>query len=119
MKMFDDFMDFLAMDPVGRWFLRGMLILAVIMSILTLIGIAQAVPLTCFPRAEMLDRLAQTYKETPIAIGVTSSGGVIEVLTTGDGDTWTIILSDPSGTSCLIAAGEGWRSLTPSKDTPI
>jgi hypothetical protein len=32
-------------------------------------------------------------------------------LTTGDGGTWTIILSSPNGTSCLVAAGEGWRGL--------
>ena len=65
----------------------------------------------CDQRAKVLGHLAQKYKEAPIAIGVTSSGGIVEVLTTGDGDTWTIILSDPGGTSCLIAAGEGWRNI--------
>ncbi len=65
----------------------------------------------CDQRAKVLGHLAQKYKEAPIAVGVTSSGGIVEVLTTGDGLTWTIIVSDPNGTSCLIAAGEGWRTL--------
>ncbi len=65
----------------------------------------------CDQRAKVLGHLAQKYQEAPIAVGVTSSGGIVEVLTTGDGQTWTIIVSDPNGTSCLIAAGEGWRTL--------
>ncbi len=65
----------------------------------------------CDQRAKVLGHLAQKYKEAPIAVGVTSSGGIVEVLTTDDGQTWTIIVSDPKGTSCLIASGEGWRTL--------
>jgi len=65
----------------------------------------------CDQRARVIGHLAQKYKEAPVAIGVTSNGGMVEVLTTGDGGTWTIILSNPNGTSCLVAAGEGWRAL--------
>ena len=65
----------------------------------------------CDQRARVIGHLAQKYQETPVAIGVTTSGGMVEVLTTGDGGTWTIILSNPNGTSCLVAAGEGWRAL--------
>ncbi len=65
----------------------------------------------CDQRARVIGHLARKYKETPVAIGVTTSGGMVEVLTTDDGGTWTIILSNPNGTSCLVAAGEGWRAL--------
>ncbi len=65
----------------------------------------------CDQRARMIGHLARKYQEAPVAIGVTASGGMVEVLTTGDGGTWTIILSNPNGTSCLVAAGEGWRAL--------
>jgi hypothetical protein len=65
----------------------------------------------CDQRARVIGHLAQKYKEAPVAIGVTTTGGMVEVLTTGDGGTWTIILSSPNGTSCLVAAGEGWRGL--------
>ena len=44
-----------------------------------------------------------------MAFGVTANGGLLEVLTTKDGSTWTIILSTPRGLTCLTAAGEGWR----------
>ncbi len=65
----------------------------------------------CDQRARVIGHLAQKYQETPVAIGVTAAGGMVEVLTTGDGGTWTIILSNPNGTSCLVAAGDGWRAL--------
>jgi hypothetical protein len=65
----------------------------------------------CDQRASIIGHMAEKYREAPVAIGVTSTGGMVEVLTTGDGTTWTIIVSNPNGTSCLIAAGEGWRAL--------
>ena len=59
----------------------------------------------------MLGHLTKKYGEAPVAIGVTNKGGLVEVLTTGDGNTWTIIVSMPNGTACMVAAGEGWRTM--------
>ncbi len=77
-------------------------------------GAAQQIP--CNQRNDVLGHLAQKYQELPIAVGVTNRGGLVEVLATGDGKTWTIILSSPDGQSCMIAAGESWRAL-PQADT--
>ncbi len=65
----------------------------------------------CSQRDEIIGLLADKYKEAPIAVGITSSGELLEVLTSGDGTTWTIIYSTPDGRSCLIAAGEGWHDV--------
>lgn len=88
-------------------------ILATTIAAAVLLGPAGAVAQTqqCDKRTKVLGHLAKKYHEAPVAIGVTSTGGLVEVLTTGDGKTWTIILSNPNGTSCLVAAGEGWRAL--------
>ncbi len=59
----------------------------------------------------MLAHLAQKYRELPVAAGVTKRGGLVEVLSTGDGKTWTILISSPDGKACMVAAGEGWRAL--------
>ncbi len=77
---------------------------------LALIGSSAVAQTQCNERAEVLKLLAQKYKEAPIAAGVTSSGGLVEVLTNGKGETWTIIVTSPEGTSCLVAAGEGWQA---------
>jgi hypothetical protein len=77
----------------------------------TFVASAAAAQPQCNDRTHVLELLAKKYKEAPIAAGVTNSGGLIEVLSDGKGGTWTIIVTTPQGMSCLVAAGEGWRSV--------
>lgn len=65
----------------------------------------------CSERDSVVSYLEKKYKETPVAIGVTSNGGLVEVLSTENGGTWTIIVTSSKGWSCLVAAGEGWKSI--------
>ena len=65
----------------------------------------------CNTRDNVISLLSSKYKEAPVAVGVTNTGGLVEVLSTGDGNTWTIIVTTPQGMSCLVAAGEGWRAV--------
>src|SRR3546814_8566892 len=53
----------------------------------------------CDQRESVLQVLQQKYKEQPIALGVTHNGGLVEVLTTGNGNTWSIIVTTPQGMS--------------------
>jgi hypothetical protein len=43
-------------------------------------------------------------------MGMSTNGGLVELYTSENG-TWTLMLSQPDGVSCLIAAGENWESL--------
>lgn len=65
----------------------------------------------CTARATVLDHLSRRYAEKPVTMGMANNGGAIEVLTTDDGSTWTIILTMPNGMTCMIAAGENWQAL--------
>ena len=47
----------------------------------------------------------------PVAMGLANNGGVIEILSSPRGATWTIILTMPNGVTCMIAAGENWEFL--------
>ena len=60
-------------------------------------------------RKVVLELLAKKYSEAPVAVGVANNGGLVEILSTTDGGTWSIIITSPKGLSCLVAAGEGWR----------
>ena len=64
----------------------------------------------CGDRAKMITHLSATYAEQPIAMGLTSSGTVIEVLTSPSG-TWTFLVTEPSGRTCMVASGESWETL--------
>ena len=67
----------------------------------------------CGSRPDLLKQLSSRFHEEPVALGLTSTGSIIEVLTTDNGATWTIMVSKPNGSSCLVAAGEGWEKLKP------
>jgi hypothetical protein len=64
----------------------------------------------CGERQSFISHLGKNHHEATTAMGITSSGKVIEVLTSEKG-TWTIIVTNPDGRSCLIAAGEEWESV--------
>ena len=87
-----------------------MLKIAALSAGLVLMASAAAAQPQCNDRDRVLDLLAKKYQEAPVAAGVTNTGGLVEVLSASKGDTWTIIVTTPEGTSCLIAAGEGWRT---------
>ncbi|MDX1402018.1 MAG: hypothetical protein R3245_08855 [Kiloniellales bacterium] len=72
----------------------------------------------CDERDKVLSLLSNKYKESPVAIGVTNNGGLVEVLSTNEGTTWSIIVTTPNGVSCLVAAGEGWRALQQAAADP-
>lgn len=65
----------------------------------------------CAERMALLSSLQREYSEAPTAVGLASNGSVVELLTTTDGKTWTLLMTQPDGTSCVVAAGEAWESL--------
>lgn len=67
-------------------------------------------PIACGARTDVMTGLQGKFSETPVAIGLSNTGGVVEVLTSPDGGTWTIIVTDPQGVTCLMAAGEYWEA---------
>ena len=71
---------------------------------------AQAMPQLCGERSKIIGNLAEKYEESQIAVGV-MNGDLVEVLSSSDGETWTIIVSVPDGVSCLLAMGQGWRAV--------
>ena len=118
MKMFDDFMDFIAMATLGKWMTRGVIALAVVMAVLAFAGLALA-QRVCDDRETLLTQLAKQYNEAPIAVAVTSTGGMLEILATKDGSTWTLIVTKPPHGTCVFGAGENWRPVAPVEKPPI
>lgn len=74
-------------------------------------ALAQPSNLPCDFHDRVIDLFARKYQEAPVAVGVANVGGLVEVLATSDGATWTIIVTRPDGWACAVAAGEGWRNL--------
>ena len=81
-----------------------------IMALATVLFAAgvQAAP-ACGKRDYVLAQLSEKYRETPVGIGLVGNGGLIELLTTKTGTTWTLIITLPNGPTCLLAAGRDWQ----------
>lgn len=95
--------------------LRHGLVMAFAFAVSSLaVAPASAQQVKCAPRDAVLERLGTRYSEAPVGVGVTQQGALVEVLAS-DGGTWSIVISTPDGLSCLVAAGDGWRSLEPMK----
>ncbi len=65
----------------------------------------------CASHAEVTKQLGSAYSEAQVAIGLASNGGVVEVFSTDDGATWTIVMTMPSGKTCVVASGEVWERI--------
>ena len=71
---------------------------------------ALAAPRTCAAHTEVIERLAQRYGETLQSMGMHSSDGLLEVYASEATGTWTILVTSPDGTACLVAAGQMWEA---------
>jgi len=94
------------------------LILMVIAALLASPALSQEAPRNCQDRTSILAELASKYRESPVAMGLDSTGGLIEVLATEGGRTWTIIISRPDGFACVLSSGEAWRQRSPAPSGP-
>jgi hypothetical protein len=71
----------------------------------------------CGERDEILKRLEQRHDETPQALGLSSDGGVLELLVSPSGG-WTILVTYPKRPTCVVAVGEAWQALQLTSGEP-
>jgi hypothetical protein len=64
----------------------------------------------CGPRDDVLQMLAEKYDETRRGVGISGPTQVLEVFASAKG-TWTVVVTDPEGRTCLVASGRSWEDL--------
>ena len=73
----------------------------------------------CGKRDNIIKQLEAKYGETRRSLGVQQGRGVVEVYASTETGSWTILVTDPRGMSCLMAAGEAFEAEAVAKaDTP-
>jgi D-aminopeptidase len=65
----------------------------------------------CADRSVVLNELASKYNESRRAMGMVGNAVMMEMFASGDTGTWTLIVTTPDGTSCLVASGTGYEAL--------
>lgn len=72
-----------------------------------------AVAATCAPRDAVVERLSTRYSETVTARGLQNAEALIEIFTSPETGSFTILLSRPDGISCIVSAGSHWLATKP------
>ena len=63
----------------------------------------------CAERTRVVQKLQEKFGETLRSLGLHSDDGVVEVYSSEETGTWTILMTRPDGMSCLLAAGQRWE----------
>ena len=83
--------------------------LFVAISLVSIAGKAEATP-QCGDHDKIVDVLGNKFKESRRVMGVVNSKAVMEIFMSPQG-TWTMVITDTSGMSCITAAGEEWQDV--------
>src|SRR4051794_6656210 len=83
-------------------------------------GFAQAQDMQCGPHDAILKVLADQFKESIVSQATAGHGAIMVELTVSAAGSWTLIGTDPSGLSCIRAAGDDWTKTAepPKPGTP-
>lgn len=90
--------------------LTGMTAIALALSISVAGTTAQAQQRPCGERDQIVQRLGNKYGEARTSRGLSHNNGMVEVYTSEETGTWTILITLPSGETCLVAAGDFWEN---------
>jgi len=65
----------------------------------------------CGTRAEIVQQLENRYAESRHGMGIASNDSVLEIFASDASGTFSVLVTLPSGQTCLIASGNDYQSL--------
>ena len=65
----------------------------------------------CLTRDDAAKALSNRFEEVVVGRGLANSGRAMFELFLSEKGSWTVVVSDPSGRSCIVASGENWQQL--------
>ena len=91
-------------------------------SVLLLGAVAQAPPanaqmqMTCLDREMLIQKLETRYNESLNGAGLQGPKSILEIWSSEDSGSFTILITKPDGKSCIVASGLNWHSFdSPAK----
>ncbi len=90
-----------------KLFAKSAMLAAVIAA--TAISTSAQAQAVCGSRDNIIAQLKQKYGETRRSVGLQQGRGVVEIFASEETGSWTILVTDTRGHSCLMAAGEAFQ----------
>ena len=66
----------------------------------------------CLPRDLAVERLGKQFDEHVVGQGLVSGGRVMAEMFVSKTGSWTVLLTNTEGLSCVVASGESWSKTT-------
>ena len=66
----------------------------------------------CTPRDKAIAELEKQFEEKVFGRGLAVNGKRLIELFVSEKGSWTMLVSDPNGRSCVMATGEDWQGFT-------
>ncbi|MDX8445375.1 MULTISPECIES: hypothetical protein [Mesorhizobium] len=82
--------------------------LAAVGAVMALPAFPARAQVICGGHDYLVARLAEAFEEKRLGYGVAGEVAIFEVFVSASG-TWTILMTDVKGQSCILAAGDGWE----------
>jgi hypothetical protein len=67
-------------------------------------------PNLCLPHDAATAELAKGYQEQSVGLGLGNTGEAVYELFVAESGTWTILITQPDGISCIAAHGDNWSA---------
>ncbi|MGX7875578.1 hypothetical protein ACVDG5_025210 [Mesorhizobium sp. ORM6] len=83
--------------------------MAAIGAALALSTLSAQAQLVCGVHGDVVAGLARAFQEKQIGYGVVGQAAIVEIYVSASGS-WTMLITDVKGRSCILAAGEGWEN---------
>ncbi len=92
--------------------------LAGAIMLLSVPAVAHAQMAPCAPHQALALALEASFGEQRVSVGALDSDRVLELWTTENGATWTLLAVNVEGMACIVATGTGWATAEPEEATP-
>lgn len=69
---------------------------------------------TCGPRNQLVVQLTEKYHELRQGAGLSSATQVVEFWASDRTGTFSILVTYPNGTTCILATGNNWTAFEPN-----
>lgn len=72
----------------------------------------------CDKRDSVVNELSGQFNERPVAVGLQGNGTLLEVFASKETGSWTVLITLPTGVTCMTLAGDGFEILPDQPDDP-
>ena len=96
------------LNKAVRHWISGIVGVAALLGVAVSPEVAEAQQQNCGQRERVVKMLQIRHAEAPISMGLAANGAIVEVFSTADGASWTLLMTMPDGRTCLMASGESW-----------